>query len=67
MDKLIEKGAANMVPSLQVLGASPFFVVAKNAGGYRPILELRYINSFLEAPHFKIKGLSMLPTVVQQG
>lgn len=64
--KLLAKGAAKRVPQSQVLVSSPFFIVPKSGGGFRPILDLRYINLYLEAPHFKMEGLFMLPTVVQQ-
>ena len=57
------KEAAAMVPRAQIWITSPFFVVSKR---YRPILDLRYLNTHLEAPHFKMEGLHMLPTVVQQ-
>ena len=65
-EKLIEKEAAVMVPRAQIWISSPFFVVPKSGGGYRPILDLRYLNTHLEAPHFKMEGLHMLPTVIQQ-
>ena len=66
VDKLLEKGAACLVPRSLVWVSSPFFVVPKSGGGYRPILDLRYINSYLDAPHFKMEGLFMLPLVVRE-
>jgi len=65
-EKLIGKGVASIVPRSWILVSSPFFVVPKNGGGYRPILDLRYLNTYLEAPHFKMEGLHLLPTVVRQ-
>jgi len=50
-DKFLEKGEVKMVHKITGLVYSPFFVVPKSGGGYRPILDLRYIiNSYLE-PH----------------
>ena len=66
VEELIEKEAALMVPRAQMWISSPIFVVPKSGGGYRPICDLRYLNTHIEAPHFKMEGLHILSTVVQQ-
>ena len=43
------------------------FVVPKRGGVWRPIIELRYLNSYLEPPHFKMEGLYMLPSIISLG
>ena len=67
MLRLVEKGAAQWVPLTQVHVASPMFIVPKSGGGWRPIIDLRYLNSHLEPPHFKMEGLYMLLEVLRQG
>ena len=36
---------------------STFFIVQKKDGSYRPILNLRNLNTHLQVPHFKMKTL----------
>ena len=45
---------------------SPLFVVPKGGGGWRPIIDLRKLNQYLDPLHFKMEGLYMLLTVVQK-
>ena len=44
---------------------SPMFIAPKSRGGWRPIRDLRYLNSYLEPPHFKMEDLYMLPTILK--
>ena len=67
MQKLVEKGAAQQVQLSQVHLVSPVFVVLKSGGGWRPIIDLRLLNSFLEPPHFKMEGLYIPMEVLKQG
>ena len=67
VQKLVEKGTAQQVQLSQVHLVSPVFVVPKSGGGWRPIIDLRLLNSFLEPPHFKMEGLYMLMEVLKQG
>ena len=41
------------------------FVIPKNGGGWRLIIDLRYLTSYLEPLHFKMEGLYMLPTILK--
>lgn len=66
IQKLVEKGAAQQVQPSRVHLASPMFIIPKSGGGWRPILDLRGLNSFLEPPHFKMEGLYMLPVIIKQ-
>ena len=67
LQKLIEKGAAQRVQLSQVHLVSPVFIIPKSGGGWRPIIDLRGLNSFLEPPHFKMEGLYMLSEILKQG
>ena len=43
-------------------------MVPKSGGGWRLIIDLRYLNSCIAPPHFKMEGLLfMLPSIVSQG
>lgn len=46
---------------------SPLFITAKKGGGYRPVFNLKDLNSHLESPHFKMEGLHMLPDLLRKG
>ena len=65
--KLVEKGAVQPIKQLHAHITSPMFAVPKSGGGWRPIIDLRYLNSFLEPPHFKMEGLYMLPSIISLG
>ena len=67
VQKLVEKGAAKQVQLSQVHLVSSVFVVPKSGEGWRPIIDLRLLSSFLEPPHFKMEGLYMLMEVLKQG
>ena len=66
VEGLVGKEAAQWVSLTQVHVASPMFIVLKSRGGWRPIIDLRYLNSHLEPPHFKMEGLYMLPEVLRK-
>ena len=59
VQSLLEKYAIELVPPDQVGQGfySTFFLVYKNDGGFRPILNLRILNSYLKVPHFKMETL----------
>ena len=65
--KLVEIGAVQPIKQLHAHITSPMFVVPKSGGGLRPIIDLRYLNFFLEPPHFKMEGLYMLPSIISLG
>ena len=46
---------------------SEIFVVPKSTGGFRPILNLKSLNTFVEHFHFKMKGVSVLRKMVRKG
>ena len=65
--KLREKEAVHPVQRTEAHIVSPVFVVPKHGGGWRLIIDLRYLNSGMVPPHFKMEGLFMLPSMVSQG
>ena len=65
--KLREKEAVLPVQQTEAHIVSPVFVVPKHRGGWRLIIDLRYLNSCMVQPHFKMEGLFMLPSMVSQG
>ena len=65
--KLVEKGAVQPIKQSHAHITSLVSVVPKSRGGLRPIIDLRYLNSYLEAPHFKMNTLYMLPSIINLG
>ena len=65
--KLREKEAVLPVQQTEAHIVSPVFVVPKHGGGWRLIINLRYLNSYMVPPHFKMEGLFMLPSMVSHG
>lgn len=59
VQSLLEKNAIEPVPSDQIGQGfySTFFLVPKKDGGFRPILNLRVLNTYLDVPHFKMETL----------
>ena len=45
---------------------SNIHIVPKKEGGWRPIIDLRILNSFVISQHFKMEGLQMLKEVLEQ-
>ncbi len=46
---------------------SSLFVIAKKSGGYRPIVNLKPLNSFVRYEHFKMEGLETVKSLVRKG
>ena len=45
---------------------SQMFVVPKKDGGWRPIINLKILNSYLHTPHFKLESIQNLKDVLLQ-
>ena len=63
---LVSKGAVAPAHKSQGHLANPLFVVPKSGGRWRPIIDLRHLNQYLNPPHFKIEGLHMMPSILQR-
>ena len=46
---------------------SPIFVVPKKDGGWRPIINLKTLNSYVETKHFKMEGIYTLRDILKPG
>ena len=55
---LLSKGA--LVEAVQNGFISTIFVIPKKSGGFRPIINLKALNEFVEHNHFKMEGIHTL-------
>ena len=64
---LLEKGAISLC--LQNTGGfySTIFLVPKKNGQMRPVINLKNLNQWVEAPHFKIEGIATLKDLLRLG
>ena len=46
---------------------STLFLVPKKDGDQRPVINLKKLNSFMDAPHFKMEGIHTLKSLIQEG
>lgn len=69
IESLLEKHAIEIVPKTQEGQGfySTFFVVPKRDGGYRPILNLKPLNIFLQNQHFKMESLRSIIQALNVG
>ena len=65
--KLREKKAVHPVQQTEAHIVSPVFIVPKSGGGWRLIIDLRYLNLYIVPLHFKMEGLYILPNIISQG
>ena len=54
------KGAITKVKPCEDQFLSNIFTVPKKDGGNRPVINLKYLNSFIHCPHFKMEGLFLV-------
>lgn len=65
---LLEKGANARVSSDKTDGfISNLFVIPKKSGGWRPIINLKHLNSFVQYRQFKMEGLDCVKYLIQRG
>jgi len=64
--KLLTKGAVKAVTPCDNQFLSRIFVVPKKDGTYRPVINLRPLNQFMNSIHFKMEGLSMVKDLLRQ-
>lgn len=63
---LLQKGAISVTRTRPSF-LSSLFLVAKKDGGYRPILNLRALNSFVVYHHFKMEGWHTVKSLLLPG
>ena len=61
---LLTKGAVVRVGMVIGSYVSQIFLVEKK-GGQRPVIDLKGLNNFVNAEHFKMEGLHTLPDLIQ--
>ena len=68
VQSLLEKHAIEHVPKDQEGQGyySTFFIVPKKDGGFRPILNLRELNTYLKVPHFKMETQKTIICALEQ-
>jgi len=64
--KLLTKGAVKAVTPCDNQFLSRIFVVPKKDGTYRPVINLRPLNQFMNSIHFKMEGLNMVKDLLRQ-
>ena len=61
---LLQKRAIRLTDPHSLGFYSQMFVVPKKDGGWRPIINLKYLNSYLHTPHFKLESIQSLKDVL---
>ena len=64
---LLAKGAVREVKPQDDQFTSTLFLVQKKNGDYRPVINLRALNRFLGKESFKMEGLQVVKSLIQQG
>jgi hypothetical protein len=60
VQSLLQKKAIEIVPETELCFVSGLFVIPKRTGGYRPIVNLKGLNRYIEYHHFKMEGVQIL-------
>ena len=64
---LLNKSAIVQVPYSKHAFYHRLFLVEKKNGGYRPVLDLSPLNTFIETTHFKMEILATLKSLINPG
>ena len=64
---LLNKSAIVQVPYSKHAFYHRMFLVEKKNGGYRPVLDLSPLNTFIETTHFKMENLATLKSLINPG
>ena len=62
---LLEKGAIRRVTNRKFI--SSLFIISKKSGGFRPVINLKALNKFINHNHFKMEGLPLLKHLILSG
>ena len=69
--EIMMKGAireiAETSPPEEGIFYSTLFLVPKKDGVHRPVINLKALNNFVIAPHFKMEGIQTLKSLLRQG
>ena len=64
--KMLRKGAVQHVKSEPGGFLSNLLLVNKKDGGHRPVINLRFLNSFIPYQHFKMEGMHLIKDFLQE-
>ena len=68
ISEMISKGAVTEIQTPPEGGFfSTLFLVPKKDGGQRPVINLKSLNVFIDAPHFKMEGIHTLKSLLEGG
>ncbi len=67
ISKLLAKGPICEVPFTTNAFYSQIFLVPKNDGDMRPVIDLSTLNQYIEPQHFQMEHLCSIKTLLQQG
>ena len=67
IEELLNKGAIERVNQPSFPGFySSMFVIPKRNGGFRPVFNLKKLNQFIHAPHFKMETLQEVTKLIKE-
>ena len=66
-ENLLLKQAVVVVPPCQDQFISRLFLVEKKDGSFRPVVNLKPLNGFIQKEHLKMEGASMIKDLLQPG
>ena len=64
--KMLRKGAIQQVKSEPGEFLSNLFLVNKKAGGHRPVINIKFLNSLIPYQHFKMEGMHFIKDLLQE-
>ena len=67
VEKLVQKEAICPVQAGDIGFMSPIFVVPKSDGSWRPVINLKSLNQYVRAPHFKMESIKLVKGLIQEG
>ena len=67
VNKLLSVGAIKAIPFSKENFYSRLFLVLKKEGSYRPVIDVSWLNNFVETVHFQMENISCLKTLLRRG
>ena len=67
VQSMLQKGAIEQVSAHAVCFVSALFLVPKKGGQWRPVVNLRPLNRFIQYEHFKMEGIHLVRDLLQEG
>ena len=64
--EILRKGAIRQVKSEPGDFLSNLFLVSKKNGGHLPVINLKFLNSFIPYQHFKMEGVHLVKDFLQE-